>query len=309
VYILYLMKHRKYLERILSFYMDPDKTHLDMHVFGVDGCGLEATMTRSTSNVGVVIIPGISVPRESYFTLFASLSEYKVLVYDLRGQARSGGALEANKCVSDVNTIGEEFRRAHNLEYLIGIGHSYGGLALLEAGTKSEHPYDLRIALAPPLDLKESSAKMPKRFTKLAAYLYIIKRAYEKLALQDEIVLHYQQFSPLAFFRDPHIVALRLKHPDIYNATRMTTPLLADLVEKTPLPLALVFAGADNRISYANPSFEEVECYAEMRQFPLEILPHLSHRFNYRPEERFMLSYNNREVLEKVQGIIGDAVR
>jgi pimeloyl-ACP methyl ester carboxylesterase len=303
------MKRKRYLEHILEEFMDTSHAHVDTHVKGIEGAFLGATVTKSTSRIGVVIVPGISVPRESYFPLVGRLSRYKVLTYDLRGQSHSEGVLDGEKCVEDVNFIGNEFRRVHNLDYLVGIGHSYGGMALLEAGTKEDHPYDYRIALAPPLDLKKSSDRMPERLTNIIGYLYILKKAMAKDALRDEIVRHYESFSPLEYLRNPYVVALRLKDPKAYNRTRETTSLLGDLVGRTKMPIALVFAGADDRVNISNPDYDMVDVFSNLHGFPVDKIDRLSHRFNSLPEDRFIVSYNNTHVLDKVEKIIRDAVR
>ena len=71
-----------------------------------------------------------------------SLRKIPVFVYDLRGQGPSDGEIDTETSVRDIYSIGEQFRRSRALEYLIGIGHSYGGMTLLESFLEAGHPYD-----------------------------------------------------------------------------------------------------------------------------------------------------------------------
>ena len=65
-----------------------------------DGVDLYATESNSDSKIGIVIVPGITVPRESYYRLLSSLSRWNVLVFDLGGQVFSYGELNFNDCMS-----------------------------------------------------------------------------------------------------------------------------------------------------------------------------------------------------------------
>ena len=116
-------------------------------------------------------MPGITVPRESYYRLVASFSDLNVLVYDLRGQAKSGGELSYEECVQDINIVGQVFKKKRSLDFLIGIGHSFGGLTLLRSSLDKDHSYDLRICLAAPIDLARVSSKIPERKT-----AFLVKR-------------------------------------------------------------------------------------------------------------------------------------
>jgi predicted alpha/beta hydrolase len=100
-----LTYHRSLLERF-----SPRLAHeedLTFPCFSQDGANLSATLLPAESTIGIVIIPGITVPRESYYRLMTSLSPWNTLVFDLRGQGESTGSLEGAKCTSDVNEIKE----------------------------------------------------------------------------------------------------------------------------------------------------------------------------------------------------------
>jgi len=134
--------HTSLLER-WSFDL-PKRAIFDGELSCEDGVKLKYTQIVSGSNFGVVITPGISVPRESYYRLVSNLSDINVLVYDLRGQSSSEGEPDSDKFAHDANFIGGEFKKEWNLDFLIGIGHSLGGFALLRASLEENHPYDLR---------------------------------------------------------------------------------------------------------------------------------------------------------------------
>lgn len=119
-----------YYEKILSPYLTTAHPNLfiSKDIISSDTTTLKATELHTDSSTGIVIIPGITVPRESCYRLFAHFQNHNVLTYDLRGQADSGGVLNWEKCMADINAIGRDFKNRRKLQHLIGIGHSFGGL-------------------------------------------------------------------------------------------------------------------------------------------------------------------------------------
>ena len=209
---------------------------VDAEVVGDGGVVLNATEIHSRSKTGLVIVPGITVPRESYYRLLIALSDFNTLVFDLRGQAFSEGELDAWACMRDINAVGKEFKRRRNLTFLVGIGHSFGGLALLRSSIERDHPYDLRISLATPVDLANITGKIPGTASRLAVYLHNMFRALRSPALRDEVVRQYQYFNPLLFLRTPKVVALDISDPHAFNHTRLNAPKLTDFLLEVACP-------------------------------------------------------------------------
>ena len=129
------LKRSSYYNGILEEFIPKPYSSIliDNSIKTMDGISLGITEFHSNSKIGIVISPGLTVPRESYFKLIANLLEYNVVAYDPRGQGSSDGQIDYEKCSNDINLIGSYFRQKRNLSHLIGIGHSFGGLTLLES--------------------------------------------------------------------------------------------------------------------------------------------------------------------------------
>jgi len=296
-----------YYENILSPYLT--KTHpnlfISKDITGSDATTLKATELHTDSSTGIVIIPGITVPRESCYRLFAHFQNHNVLTYDLRGQADSGDILDWEKCTADINAIGRDFKKRRKLQHLIGIGHSFSGLTLLRSSLEPEHPYDLRIALAAPLEMKSIAGAIPEKRTAFLVYAHNIYRAFLNPALRDLIVRKHQSYLPVGFFQKPSIVALRLDEPQAFNRLRETTPKLTDFIGDIALPTDLIYAGQDQRLGPVNgEAYEDLQRLVSAKGIGFKIFEGLSHRFNKLPERRFMLSYNNEAVMEQIDAII-----
>jgi len=165
----------------------PPQLTLNMDVKGAGEAVLKASLLDVPSSTGIIIFPGLTVPRESCFRLLHSLATYKTLVYDIRGQSRSEGEVDFEKCVTDVNIVGRWFKNKYKLKRLIGVGHSFSGICLLKASMDRQHTYDLRIALAAPFDMSRATSGVPKQFTKLFIYLYNTTRWLTYRPYRDEI--------------------------------------------------------------------------------------------------------------------------
>ncbi|MEE9913988.1 MAG: alpha/beta hydrolase [Deltaproteobacteria bacterium] len=285
----------------------PQKLTLNMNVKGAGDTILQSSLFDVPSNIGIIIIPGLTVPRESYFKLLHSFSHYKTLLFDLRGQADSEGEVDYDKCVADINIIGNWFKNKYKLKYLIGVGHSFGGLCLLKASMDRKHAYDLRISLAPPFDMSHTTSGVPKYFTKLFIYLYNSTHWLTNKPYRDEIFQHKQSYKPHEFVKNPYVGALKLNGHNVMSRIITMTPKLADFISDIALPSYLIYGNNDKRIGgeeYFKEQYEILNVAARNRGFDLCLMHGLSHRFNLEPEKEFVLSYNNNEVIRKINSII-----
>ena len=285
----------------------PLQLTLNMDVKGAGEAVLKASLLDGPSSTGIVIIPGLTVPRESCFRLLHSCAPYKTLLYDIRGQSHSEGEVDFEKCVTDVNTIGRWFKNKYKLKRLIGIGHSFSGICLLKASMDKTHPYDLRIALAAPFDMSYATSGVPKRFTKLFIYLYNTTRWLTYKPYRDEIFQRRHLYRPNEFAKNPYVGALKLNRHSVMSRIITLTPKLADFISDIALPSCLVYGGNDKRIGneeYFKKQYAIINDAALKRGFGVCIMPGLSHRFNREPEKEFVLSYNNDEIIRKIEDII-----
>lgn len=287
----------------------PEKIRFDSSMRGLDEVILNSTEIKTDSKVGVVIIPGMTVPRESYYKVMLALSNYNVLVFDLRGQSFSGGEMNIDGCVNDINLVGENFKKQKGLEYLVGIGHSFGGLSLLKSSTESNHPYDLRISVAAPVDMKKIAGWIPGNGGVIGStmiYLYNLKNNLENPAFKDVIVKEYEHMF-FDFLKDPRIVSLRVKNPSAFNDTRNNSPILTEFVRDVKTPSYFIYPGHDERLRIEGRFEREYgELYLMVKQKGMEInmLPKLSHRFNFTPETQFALSYDNYSLMNEIERIM-----
>ena len=300
---------KNYHESVLERYMNglAENVRPDAEIVGADGIILNSTEVISKSKIGIVIVPGITVPRESYYRLLAGFFPFNVLIFDLRGQAFSGGELSLDGTVKDINVAGQQFKKKRGLAFLIGIGHSFGGLALLRSSLEKDHPYDLRISLATPVDMTRISGKIPERASVFLVYIHNIFRALKTPALRDGIVRQYQYIWLPSFLKAPRIVALRINDPRSFNDTRLSTPKLTDFIKDVASPSHLIYAGNDTRLGIRGNlagDYEELSVLASEKGFELTTFEGLSHRFNRGKETQFVLSYNNDKVIEKIREII-----
>jgi len=300
---------KKYHESILKRYLNkfPKEICVDGEFQGMDGLTLKYTEIQSETKIGIIIIPGITVPRESYYKLLVAFSDLNVLVFDIRGQAFSEGELNPHYCAQDINLIGQEFKNRRNLEFLIGVGHSFGALALLFSSLDEDHPYNLRISLAAPADMKKVSGKIPERATSFLVYVHNIYRTLRFAAFRDEIVRQYQPYWPPKFLKDPRIVSLRIKDPRPFNDTLITSPKLIDFMMNVASPIYLIYAGADTRLGIKGEfadDYVELNRLASKKGFEFSLIDGLSHRFNIGNEKEFVLSYDNDIVIKKIREIL-----
>jgi pimeloyl-ACP methyl ester carboxylesterase len=293
----------------------PKSVRFDSSVVGLDGIVLNSTEIKTDSKIGIVIIPGMTVPRESYYKLMLSFSDFNVLVFDLRGQAYSGGEMNNTCCIKDINIVGEQFIKQRNLEYLIGIGHSFGGLSLLASSLEPNHPYDLRISVAAPVDMKKTAGKIPGKggiVTLLTAYLYNLLNVVQNPAYRDNIVSEYEHRSFGDFLRQPRIVALNIRKPSAFNETRQNAQLLTDFFMDITTPSYLIYPGNDERLKIHNifkDDYVRLNYLSRLKEVEMTLIPGLSHRFNNIPEIQFALSYNNLLVINSISGIIRKELR
>ena len=177
----------------------------------------------------------------------------------------------------------------------------------MRASLEKDHPYDLRICLAPPVDLASVSSKIPERKSVFLTYSYNIFKALKSHALRDEIVKHHQSFWLSTFLRDPRIVSLRISDPRAFNATRILTPKLTDFITGVPSPCYLMYGGNDKRLGIQGElsgDYAELRHLAEKRGFEICLIQGLSHRFNSGKEREFVLSYDNDIVIEGIRDIV-----
>lgn len=285
----------------------PTQLTLNMDIMGAGEAVLKASLLDSPSSTGIIIIPGLTVPRESCFRLLHSLATYKTLLYDIRGQSRSEGEVDFEKCATDVNIIGRWFKNKYKLKRLIGVGHSFSGICLLKASMDRLHPYDLRIALAAPFDMSHATSGVPKQFTKLFIYLYNTTRWLTYKPYRDEIFQRRHLYRPNEFVKNPYVGALKLNKHSVMSRIITLTPKLADFISGIALPSCLVYGGNDKRIGneeYFKKQYAIINKAARKRGLDVCLMPGLSHRFNLEPEKEFVLSYNNDEVVRKIEEIM-----
>jgi pimeloyl-ACP methyl ester carboxylesterase len=306
----------KYLTEILNRHSINNNSNneiiINKNILGTNQTKLNSTEVQTDSKVGIVIVPGMTVPRESYFKLLSHLSNSNILLYDLRGQSFSKGELDPKKCIEDVNIVGQEFKEKRNLDYLIAIGHSFGGMNVLMSSTKKDHPYDLRICLAAPEDLKKISWFIPKFFSTEISFLHNYFRTKKIPALKDEIVKHYQSFNWSSYKKNPRIVSLNIKNPESYNITRIKTPNLRDVIDQVKKPSYLIYSGNDKRLrinSKYEMDYQMLGFLAKTLDINYEIIDGLSHRFNEGVEKEFILSYDNNKVIDRIKSVIKKEIK
>jgi pimeloyl-ACP methyl ester carboxylesterase len=306
------MKNRnKYLTEILNRYPinNNSKNNLiiDQKINGAKETKLCSTEVETDSKIGIVIVPGMTVPRESYFKLLSHLSNHNVLLYDLRGQSYSEGEINSKNCIKDVNIVGQEFKQRRNLDYLVAVGHSFGGMNVLMSSIENDHPYDLRISLAAPENLKKAAGFIPNIFSSQMAFLHNYIRTKQIPALNDDIVKHYQSFEWNLYKKNPRIVSLNIKNPKYFNQTRVETPKLSEIIKQIKKPSYLIYPGNDKRLkinSKNSTDYNRLASLVNLYKLNFEIIDGLSHRFNKGIEKEFILSYDNDNVVDKVKNII-----
>lgn len=303
------LKRSSYYNGILEEFIPKPYSSIliDNSIKTMDGISLGITEFHSNSKIGIVISPGLTVPRESYFKLIANLLEYNVVAYDPRGQGSSDGQIDYEKCSNDINLIGSYFRQKRNLSHLIGIGHSFGGLTLLESSLLGNHPYNLRISIAAPIDLSKVAKSIPRPGSVIFIYFYNLLRLIKKPALRDDIVTHHQHLLPIPFFNNPRIVSLSIKNPGSYNKLLYQSSNLINILYNAPKPSHLIYAGNDERLGIQSRSdkyFLDLHNIAINMGFNITFFEGLTHRFNFPIEERFVFSYNNFLVINEIKNII-----
>jgi hypothetical protein len=298
-----------YYKKLLNQYV-PDRMVVADTILDLKDARLGTTEVLTDSDKGILIVPGLTVPRESYFTLLPEFSDFNVLIYDSRGHSKSEGEVSASGYISDVNDAGLSFKRKYNLKYLVGISHSLGGLCMLAASCTPAHPFDKRIALAPVVKADLVIPKLPENHLMaiLFAYLYNIHRTKTQKAFRDEIVVHHQHTNFIDFLKNPCIVALKLRKQKAFSRAVKEFPVLTQLVHRFPGETYVIFPGNDQRLGIKNNQLKGV--YAEFAEKAsehhtcVEVLPDLNHRFNRQPETQFRLSYNDKNLLQRIRKII-----
>jgi pimeloyl-ACP methyl ester carboxylesterase len=311
------MKNRnKYLTEILHRYSINHNSNneiiINKNIFGANNIKLNSTEVETDSKVGIVIVPGMTVPRESYFKLLSHLSNHNVLLYDLRGQSYSKGEINSKNCIEDVNVVGQEFKKRRNLDYLVAVGHSFGGMNILMSSIENDHPYDLRISLAAPENLKKTAGFIPNIFSSQIAFLHNYIRTKQIPALNDDIVKHYQSFEWNSYKKNPRIVSLNIKNPKYFNQTRVETPKLSKIIKQIKKPSYLIYPGNDKRLKINSKNkndYNKLTSLVNLYKLNFEIIDGLSHRFNKGIENEFILSYDNDNVVNRVKSIIKKEIK
>jgi pimeloyl-ACP methyl ester carboxylesterase len=252
------------------------------------------------TNRGILVIPGLTVPRESYFIL-AELG-FTIRFFDLRGQGQSEGHLSFEKHVSDLAKITDDFIGRYGFENVTLIGHSYGSLVMLKYVSAYQPVNYPLICLAPPLNIKDITS--PIR-TPIFAYAYILWRSLKK-QYSDQICRKHQHLSPIKFFKQPSIVAMRIGRVEDYNLLREETPDLKYLVQSVDNPGHFVFSEDDKRIKFKEnrKDFEDLFNMLETKGSKYKILKELDHRFNKKQSTGFRISHNSALLLEYLKMIV-----
>ena len=103
----------RYLAGVLSefSYEILGKAILNKKFITPDGTVLFSTQVRSPSEIGIVIVPGLTIPRECYFRLITEFSDLNLMIFDIRSQSLSGGNIEIQKYIDDINFIGAQLKK------------------------------------------------------------------------------------------------------------------------------------------------------------------------------------------------------
>jgi len=271
---------------------------------GVDGVILNATKHQSNSKFGIVIIPALGVPREAYYKLMDDFSAHNVMVYDSRGQSFSEGEFDFGNSVIEVNRVGKQFKEAHDLEKLVGVGFSYGANCLLEASKdkgEGNHPYDMRFAFAPVVDVADILKFIPKWF--VGVFLENKRRAKAKPEVYaSEIAEHYLPISLADYcIETPRLLALNMKNPKRVREELAKIPNLLDSLPYIQQRNTwLLYAGKDSTLGIKDElrgSYLVLKDMCRKRGIPLEVFKNHSHRFNHISEcdvDSLVVSYNTK---------------
>jgi pimeloyl-ACP methyl ester carboxylesterase len=255
---------------------------------------------NQNTNKGILVIPGLTVPRESYFTLIEL--GFTIRFFDLRGQGQSGGYLSFEKHVSDLAKITDDFKRRYGFENVTMIGHSYGSLVMLKYVSAYQPDNCSMICLAPPLNIKDITLSIR---TLIFAYAYILWRSLKK-QYSDQICRKHQHLSLIQFFKQPSIVAMRIDKIDDFNMLREKTPDLKYLVQSLDNPGHFVFSEDDKRIKFKEKrkNFEKLFNMLETKGSKFKILKGLDHRFNKGKSTVFRIGHNSELLLEYLKMIV-----
>jgi pimeloyl-ACP methyl ester carboxylesterase len=252
------------------------------------------------TNKGILVVPGLTVPRESYFKLIEL--NFTIRFFDLRGQGQSEGFLSFEKHVSDLAKITDDFIERYGIEKLTLIGHSYGSIVMLKYFSAYQADNCTVICLAPPLNIKDITSPI---HTLILAYVYILWRSWKK-QYADQICKKHQHLNPIQFFKQPSIVAMRIDRIDDFNMLREETPDLKNLIQSLDNPGHFVFPGDDKRIKIKEKrkEFEEIFNIFDKKGSKYKILKGLDHRFNKEKSTDFRIGHNSELLLEYLKMII-----
>ena len=71
---------------------------------------INATEQHAGSKIGLLINPGMTVPRESFYPVFSYFPDINILVYDKRGHGDSGGSIDNKRSVDDDLYIAKQWK-------------------------------------------------------------------------------------------------------------------------------------------------------------------------------------------------------
>lgn len=308
----------KYHEKIFSETSGCKKDAVDVgsYVSGCDGAVLGSTSMASQDNrVGIVVVPALGMPRETYYKLLCDIAkaqpECSVLVYDPRGHSFSDGEFNVEKYIQDINIIGKQFKEDNNLDSLIGVGFSFGALGLL-ASSGDDDPYALRVAFAPPADVGKTDAVSPESLWEV--YQNNLRRVWERPQTYGEgIVPRYESSSYLDFLKNPRSLALRVDNPSLVVRELENAPKLVDIIPNVSSPTCIVYAGVDNTLGITVQNVEELSgdyvgvrdcCLSSGVEF--DLWPGFSHRFNFVGEGNgIVVAGDNNKVAEYISQKMG----
>ena len=297
-----------YHQRIFQRYASHTNRNIDfdVRIELQNGLLLKATEQRTASKVGLLIDTGMTVPRESFYPVFAYFPDINILVYDKRGHADSDGSVNTNECIGDNLSISYQWKKALNLTDVIGMGHSYGGLIMACAALRDKEVYSAIIAAGAPVELNKVVGRMPKHLTRTFIFFYNLYRLIHKYSW-DEIVRYHQSYIPWLFAKYPTAVAMRITSGEKFNNTFKSMVNLIEILPQLATKIYLYYGGSDSRLGI-NGKFTGT--YQSMKNLCLELgilmklMPGLSHRFNLHPEGEFAFSYNNSLILKEIERIL-----
>ena len=271
---------------------------------------LNATQFQSDSNTGILLIPGIWYPRESYYKLSSDLQKYfNVMVYDQRGHSLSQGHFNIHLMAKDLIEVAKQYIKQNNLQQVYITGHSLGGhISLLSSSMDLPNEIKGQILLASPLSFKSLIKNTPKNLTTFKVYILNLLKAIAP-KYRSDIYKEYVSFNYFKFKKRPHIFALRADNPNNVVQELKSTKCLTEMVSDVHLDTLFIWGNNDSTlkikkvypIEYASFIKTNVE---PSKNLDSKLIKKLSHQFNYDDKTIIQVSGDNKRVKDIIFNFI-----